>query len=302
MAAHWTYCTFEAGSDLRQGDLIAPTKEVRAVLDEVHPHFLDAKYRAFMVLTQTCDLVRGRGFDPCKSPYVNLAAVRVLGDVLPGLLDRACDRVKVRKRSVPGLYYADSRSKAEMLLARIVNQNEQALGLFYLHPDADVRIAEPCVALLQVSIALRAREHYEALVDARSGRLDPTFQCKLGWLTGNLFSRVATRDWTNRGREDLAKQFLHEHASSPSGLRWAPRESVEEAGRSGVDVSGMTADEAFSTIIGHRPKTAKETAIDRMVAILEDVALGIDTEDIKKVRDRLASDSLLEAALGRNGP
>ncbi len=302
MAAHWTYADFDAGSDLEQGDLIAPTAEVRAVLDAVHPHFLDPKYRAFMLLTQTCDLVRGRGVDPCKSPYVNLAVVRVLEDVLPSLLDRTCDKAKVQKRSVAGLYYAESRSRAEMLLGRIVNQNEQALGLFYLHKDVAVGIAERCVALLQVSIAVRAREHYGVLVAARSGRLDPTFQGKLGWLTGNLFSRVATRDWEGPERKDLVASVLEESASGPAGPKWVARENASEAGRARVDVSRMTAEEAFSAIIGHRPKTMKETAIDRMVTILADVAPGMGKEDVKRMRDRLASDSLLDAALGRNRP
>lgn len=299
MAAHWTYADFDAGSDLEQGDLIAPTTEVRAVLDAVHPHFLDPKYRAFMVLTQTCDLVRDRGFDPCKSPYVNLAVVRVLEDVLPSLLDRECVKARVQKRSVEGLYYAESRSRAEMLLRRVVNQNEQALGLFYLHKDVAVGIAERCVALLQVSIAVRAREHYDVLVAGRSGRLDPTFQGKLGWLTGNLFSRVATRDWEASERKQLVASVLQESASGATGLKWVARENASEAGRARVDVSGMTAEEAFSAISGHRPKTAKETAIDRMVAVLEDVAPQIDSEDVQKVRDRLMSDSLLDAALGR---
>src|SRR5205807_2422402 len=40
------------------------------------------------------------------------------------------------------------------LLERIINQNEQTLGLFYLEPDGDLKLAVGAVALLRVTIVL----------------------------------------------------------------------------------------------------------------------------------------------------
>lgn len=87
------------------------------------------------------------------------------------------------------------RNRANDLIDRIINQNEAALGIFYLHPEASIGIAESSIVLLRVSIALRAAEHYDTLVAARRGRLHPEFANKLGWLCGNLHSRVGIRDW-----------------------------------------------------------------------------------------------------------
>jgi hypothetical protein len=109
--------------------------------------------------------------------------------MMPSFLEDACGT------RVPGVYYDDGRADIKQLIERIINQNEQALGLFYLEPDGDLKLAVPSVALLRVSIALRSREHYGVVAAARVGRLQSPFRNKLGWLAGNLYSRVDTPDW-----------------------------------------------------------------------------------------------------------
>ena len=51
------------------------------------------------------------------------------------------------------------------------------MGLFFLHPDTEAGIAEPAVAFQRVAVALRA-EHYDALREARAGRITPEFRSK----------------------------------------------------------------------------------------------------------------------------
>src|SRR6266567_6106288 len=72
---HWTYKSPEG--DLCQGDVLKKTDVIRAVLEQVHPHYLKDDYTHFVVLTQTCDLVRREG-GRCGSRYITLAAVRPL--------------------------------------------------------------------------------------------------------------------------------------------------------------------------------------------------------------------------------
>ena len=73
---------------------------------------------------------------------------------------------------------------------------------FYLEPDGDLELAVPSTTLLRVSFALGV-EHYETIKKARRGRLGAQFRNKLGWLTGNLYSRVDTPDWPETvGKED----------------------------------------------------------------------------------------------------
>jgi hypothetical protein len=164
MATHWTYEAFEPASDLHQGDILWPTAELMGLFKEVHPHFCQDKYLAFMVITQSCDLAVRAGFPSTR--YINLAVVRSLSEVLRSLLDTACKPLK------PGLYPAKRKNDAVALLQRLFNQNEQKLGLFYLFPDGEIGIGENAVAFLRVSVAFRA-EHYDLMTRARRGRLAP---------------------------------------------------------------------------------------------------------------------------------
>ena len=203
---HFTYAPIdESEPAICQGDILRPTRALGSLFTEVHPHFDNSKYTAFLVLTQTCDLVR-RDRKPCRSRYINLAVVRPLKDVLLALLDRECERAKVGEKLLDGVYASESQFRGVQLLQRIVNQNAQAEGLFYLHGDAAVEILFPSVALLQVSVAVRAWEHYDTLV-AAPGRLKPEFRSKLGWLIGNLFSRCNPGHDAARPKEDHRRIF-----------------------------------------------------------------------------------------------
>lgn len=63
---HFTYKQFPDMSSLCQGDVLRVTDEMREILKEVHPYFLNEQYKYFMVLTQSCDLVR-RNAGKCKT-------------------------------------------------------------------------------------------------------------------------------------------------------------------------------------------------------------------------------------------
>jgi hypothetical protein len=89
---HFTYQSFKEDDDLQQGDILLPKEEICSILKDVHPHFLDSKYNGFLVLSQTCDLVR-RDSAGCKTRYINLAAIRPLEDILFNLLDKLCRKV-----------------------------------------------------------------------------------------------------------------------------------------------------------------------------------------------------------------
>lgn len=90
---HFTYKPSPDMSSLCQGDVLCVTDEMRKILKEVHPYFLNEQYKYFMVLTQSCDLVR-RNAGKCKTPYITLAAVRSFDD----FLRTACFRINVQKK------------------------------------------------------------------------------------------------------------------------------------------------------------------------------------------------------------
>lgn len=184
---HWTYDKFEPTDDLEQGDFLAPTEELRAILQVIHPYFCAPKYIGFLVASQSCDLVR-RGKPPKR--YINITAVRSLRQALPKLLSG------IGEEATKGVFLKGSKNKVCEFLKRVIDQNEQSLGLFYMHSDELLGIGDPSAAYLRVAVTLRP-EHYEVLMRARKGRLKPAFQAKLGWLLGNLYAQPATPDWAD---------------------------------------------------------------------------------------------------------
>ena len=150
---HWTYRECKPTDGLHQGDIIA-RESLLDVLNLVHKHFTDPKYLAFIVLTQTCDLVVRKKV--CKAKHISLAVIRPLAALMPSVLEEMC------QSPCPGIFTRDRRKDAEEFLHRVLNQNEQVNGWVYLHPDADVGIGEPAVAMLRISISLRggALQHH----------------------------------------------------------------------------------------------------------------------------------------------
>lgn len=214
---HWTYQRVSDGDHLMQGDILARDTKLLELLERVHPHFCQEKYVGFQVITQSCDLVR-RGNKRCDARHINICVIRPLSDLLLRFLDGTCRPI------TEGVYPTGDRGNATNLLSRVVNQNEQKLGLFFLHKDADAGIAFHSVSQLRVSIAIK-RDHYDDLVAARRGRLDGLFQNKLGWLVGITYSRVATPDWDKTNCKSLIREIL---GNSNPLVEWIADEALAE--------------------------------------------------------------------------
>jgi len=292
MPLHWTYDDFRPEEDLLQGDILEPTDKLRRVLQEVHPHFLDPKYTSFLLITQSCDLAVRKG--KYSTQYLNIAVIRPLEAVIHNLLSVACRTVG------NGVYTKETKGAASQLLERLFNQNEQSLGLFYLHPDRSSGIDIPSVCLIRVGVTLRV-DHYPILKEARRGRLSSEFRSKLGWLVGNLYSRIGTQDWyetQERAKElkVLIKQFLGDIQGS-HGPIWVPESWVMAASEKGIQVGKLERDSILPTLEANKPISAKDQVVEHTVRVLQDVLQPIDDELLKKFRNRLANDPLFAKAL-----
>lgn len=292
MPTHWTYETFSPESDLFQGDVLGPTEGLRSILHKVHPHFLDPKYTAFLLVTQSCDLVVRKGRPSTK--YLNIAVVRPVESVLHDLLGHVCRPV------VEGVYLQETKAEAHRLLDRLFNQNEQALGLFYLHPDAEAGIVEPSVALLRVTVTLRV-EHYQVVKAARCGRLCPEFSNKLGWLVGNLYSRIGTQDWSHppdrkTDYQKLVREFL-DTRDAPACPVWVPESWVIAARENGLDLQKIDRANFSRELEAVRPPTSKAQIIEQALRILKDVIPTVDDEAVKRMRHRLDNDRIFAKAV-----
>lgn len=174
---------------LCQGDILEITEEISMILKDVHPFFLNEQYKYFIVLSQSCDLVRRNGKD-CKTPYITLAAVRNYSDFLERMLLKGRFAEKVN-----GLLIMDEKNKerAYQLVERVYNNTEPEY--FFLYKEDALGFPESMVAYLKVSIALKSKEHYDKCLNAKRIELTDEFKAKLGWLVGNMYSRVGTADW-----------------------------------------------------------------------------------------------------------
>jgi hypothetical protein len=175
-----------------QGDLLEKTEALNTALALAHPYYASHEHnRYFLVLTQSCDLVKGRGYQgPCKARYISLAPVRPISVVLERAIET--EKCSVLSKHIP-VCSARSKQRITQLLERIINNNEA--DYFYLQREPLHGLAEDCCAFLRLPIAFRAVEHYDTCLAARLLSLAEPFQAKLGWLAGQLFSRVGTQDW-----------------------------------------------------------------------------------------------------------
>jgi hypothetical protein len=191
-SCHFTYRGADPEDDLLQGDLLDKTPELSEQLARIHPHYNEkTDYTHFLVLTQSCDLVRrdGREGRTCKAKYISIAAVRPLVVTL----EREIARYQDEFTRPAGVCDSKSRQRVYEFLERLLNNNEGEY--FYLEPEPAMGLVQASCAFLRLSVAFRAEEHYERLHAARRLSLDEVFQAKLGWLVGNMYSRVGTDDW-----------------------------------------------------------------------------------------------------------
>lgn len=289
MAKHWTYEEAPPGADLVQGDILKVSDDLRTTFEEVHPHFCDCKYSGFLVATQTCDLVRREG-RPAKAAYINVAAIRPLDQVASKLIG-------VVTRPVGDTCFRSSdKEKARQLFERLFDQNEQNLGLFFLHEDSDCGVDEHSVAFLRVTVALR-RDHYDKLVASRMGRLNAEFRAKLGWLLGNLYNRPATPDWTDSpgGRAKL-QELIHNSVCEQvpgRGPRWIDDVIVKEALKKNLDPALLNEQQQNEL----RPRSAFDQAWDQINTQLSRVAPELDVEIRRKLKNRLDNDGVFKRLL-----
>lgn len=205
---HFTYKSDPDRFSLCQGDLLCRTDALLSVLKKVHPYFLREEYKYFMVLSQSCDLVR-RTAGECKTPYITLAAVREYSD----FLERILVANKLAEECNGFLFVNEkNRQRVTQLVERIYNNTES--DYFFLYKEDMFGISKSMVTYLKVSIALKSKLHYQECLDAKVVELSDEFKAKLGWLVGNMYSRVGTTDWASKMNDKERKQMIEEDVNS----------------------------------------------------------------------------------------
>lgn len=200
---HFTYKSELDRDNLCQGDLLKKTDAIMNILKDVHPYFCGDQYKYFMVLTQSCDLVVRNG--KCKSPYITLAAVRTFDDFFENKL--ISEKLAVKQNGYL-IMNKKHQNSAYMLLERIYNNTEP--DYFFLYKQETRGLTESMVASLKVSIALKSELHYKQCLEAKMLELSDEFKAKLGWLVGNIYSRVGTTDWESIMPQAAKREMLND--------------------------------------------------------------------------------------------
>jgi hypothetical protein len=155
-----------------------------------------------------------------------------------------------------------------------------------------------CCAILNLSIAIKTPEHYDKCLEAKILELESSFQAKLGWLVGQLYSRVGTQDWptdrlTPKVRSALKDVAIWVPDAKLDALVTHARQTLAE----NPDAI-LTAEEA-ATILGRIPGRKKQV-MQRVNAIINE-ALGTQNDEhrhlAEMIKKRLESDLALISLL-----
>jgi hypothetical protein len=290
---HFTYASVLDSAQLRQGDLLRRTQKLEDILRDVHPHyFKKPDYRFFIVLTQSCDLVR-RDDKRCASPYITIAAVRPVKLAL----EREVRRIQYDEVEEQ-LGFCDESRKAKLVqfLERLLNNNEDRY--FFLYREPLKGLDEDHCAFLQLSIALKAELHYSTLLAAKVLQLNDSFQHKLGYLVGTSYSRVGTDDWLpNHATKEKFEHATRQPIDDLKSVTWLEGPIHKEAlKRLRALPSGERSIEKLEEVIKEvgRARDAKRLQVlDTIAGTLK--ALSVDAEVIQRARARLESDPSFRA-------
>lgn len=201
---HYTYDKDISKDNLCQGDILNKTDDLSKLIDLIHPHYARPEYTHFQVLTQSCDLVRRGRSKKLNTRYITLAAVRDFREVLHRSIERFAGD-KTIKLSDDELCCSDKfKDKIKQTVETLLNNNDK--NHFYLERAEEAGLENPSCTFLNLSIAIKANEHYETCLGAKILQLDQVFQSKLGWMVGNLYSRVGTPDYVPSAAKD-PKEF-----------------------------------------------------------------------------------------------
>ncbi len=219
---HFTYQELDNTKDLMQGDILERKNELYDILYSYHKHYAThPDYKYFIVLTQSCDLIRRE--NRCKSPYITLAAVRSIDTLLRRQLKEYQHGSSLEAEL--NICAEEEMSKLKDFLVKLYNNNIP--GYFFLRRDPVINLNSDYVAFLNLSISIKANEHYDKCVNTRFAHLEPIFQAKLGWQVGTHYSRVGTQDWApDFVTEEKFSEIIDEQVYNLCS--WAPRISLKK--------------------------------------------------------------------------
>ncbi|WP_242122989.1 hypothetical protein [Sphingobium sp. Sx8-8] len=288
---------FESGDDLdrqqlRQGDLLRRTQALSTALGEAHAYYAEAPdYSHFMVLTQSCDLVRRSGKE-CKSRYITICAVRPLALAVKREFEQQFTK------PLPGCPVPvgdrEKSALARQFLERVVNNTVD--GIFFIPRGAAESVDDHLCAFLPLSVAMRVG-HYDTCLSAKVGQVKDIFAAKIGALASNLYSRIGTPDLHEQNSRKAVEAFMDgffKELGYRSVVWLSPFERAELEAQIAVALaeSGQEqlSEQEAKSIIGTLPKEADAIAERAVTVLIERGLLENDPTVKKKAKNFLVND------------
>lgn len=300
MVVHFTYESDRPEGDLRQGDLLAITDDLRGKLEEFHPHYANnPDYPFLIVITQSCDLAFRDG--KCASRYISLAAVRPLETLIEQEIERqSASSIEKYLKVFP----ENKKPWMEDFMAKLLNNNLPEY--FYLEPESALGIDSYYIAYLALSIAIKS-DNYQICKEARFASLKEIFRAKLGWLVGNMYSRVATPDWLTarfENRKDFRRKISRILETS---IVWVPEVAFERLKVKQEARRKETGDKSYSLTLEEISETTREYITEQrmkqenitrfLVKETAKVIKGVKQDQLKELESKLLNSQKLQTLI-----
>jgi len=284
---HFTYSEPDP-KKLKQGDILKKTPELLALIKEVHPHYSREDYLYFQVLTQSCDLVPRNG--ETKSRYITLAAVRSMDLVVQRAIEKFADKTVFQGKTVCSTKHKRSLTD---LFNKLLNNNDT--HHFFLQAAPEFGLDVDCCTQLHLSISIRAYEHFDVCLNAKILELRDNFTAKLGWLVGNLYSRVGTEDYVPGAIPDPKSFEQHVEQRIENHVAWIPETEYSIFVKATKSVN--TFDEVGKFLDSERKKS-RESRLQQIVGPITK-AIVMDEAQQRTLKNLLGQHPLLQKVLDK---
>ena len=115
----------------------------------------------------------------------------------------------------------------------------------------------------------------------------PGYSAKLGWLTGNLYSRIATPDWEDQESDKAASskqaKSLLQLISRPNNENWVPVKWVKAAREKNLNLEEIPVDRFRSVLAEHAPPELLDVVLDSVSGIGRQVFAERVYDTVRKV-------------------
>lgn len=197
-----------------------------------------------------------------------------------------------------GIFLVEERAKARVtqLVERVYNNTEP--DYFFLYKEDALNFPKSMVVYLKVSIALKSELHYDACLNAKRLELSDEFKAKLGWLVGNMYSRVGTTDWESKMTDKARRQMIEDEVNSRCviGSKEQIRELKKKLNENPDALSSH--DAAIECLASIIVKSKYEQVMDIIEEIFKSNCRNINSDDKDKLLNAIKSRSKIKTIIG----